>query len=137
MPQLPPAASNRTVVSGSFTHRGRHYEQRYVDCGKVNCQRCGGAGARHASHGPYWYLCVPRGRRWTRIYIGKELDTTKYIGPGGSVDWSKLHHRRGRVAPDQDTTADLPGQLDMLAQPPDPVQPDQGVPSTPPQEPTP
>lgn len=109
-----PTPLHRTTVIGAFVHSGRHYEQRLVDCGKIACTKCGGDGARHPSHGPYWYLCVSRGKRWTRLYIGKELDTRKFIGPDGSVDWSRVANRRGRRAPDQHTSKEIPGQLDML-----------------------
>lgn len=95
------APSRSSAVVNSFTQDGRHYEARLNDCGKANCTRCGGEGKRHPSHGPYWYLCVQRNGRWHRIYLGKELDTRRYVLPNGEVDWpevlrSRAKHRRRR-----------------------------------------
>lgn len=75
------------AVQESFKFKGRIYELRRNSCGKRNCRTCRGRDARH---GPYWYLCVPYGGKWRRIYIGKDLDTTKYIGQDGKVDHAMM-----------------------------------------------
>jgi hypothetical protein len=41
-------------------------------------------------HGPYWYLIVPGGYRPTRVYIGKTLDTQRYVRDDGEVDWAAI-----------------------------------------------
>ena len=64
-----PGASAATVTT--FKQGNRTYEQKYVDCGKHNCGSCNTATGRYPSHGPYWYLCVPKNGRWYRIYLGK------------------------------------------------------------------
>lgn len=81
-------------VFAAFKIGIRSYESKLNDCGKINCQRCGGDGPRHASHGPYWYLCFPRKNKWYRIYLGKELDTTKFITADGNLDWEALRRRK-------------------------------------------
>ncbi|MBA7650698.1 hypothetical protein ES703_58509 [subsurface metagenome] len=90
---MPPPHTGPAIVQ-TLHQRDRTYEQRYVDCGKLACTRCGGAGARHPSHGPYWYLCVPRRKRWYRVYIGKVLDLGKYVTAAGETDWRQIMHRR-------------------------------------------
>jgi len=79
-----------------FKQGGRTYESRLNDCGKINCQKCGGDGTRAPSHGPYWYLCVNMRGKWVRIYLGKELDTKKYVTPEGQIDWEALKEFRVR-----------------------------------------
>jgi len=74
----------------------RTYERKYVDCGKPNCGSCNTASGSFPSHGPYWYLCVPRAGKWTRIYLGKECDTTRYITPDGQIDWQAIKNKPKR-----------------------------------------
>jgi len=80
----------------------RTYENRYTLCHRPNCTVCYGRQEDYVGppgHGPYWYLCVTTGRRWTRIYIGKVLDTNRFILPDGSIDWPQVKTRRqARVA---------------------------------------
>jgi hypothetical protein len=90
-----PDSSHNPVLS-TFKQAGRTYEQRLTDCGKPNCLRCGGSGPRVASHGPYWYLCVLMNHHWVRIYLGRELDTKRYIAPDGQIDWEALKIWRAR-----------------------------------------
>lgn len=105
----------RTALVNSFTHQGRHYEQRLVNCGKPNCSRCSPPGhVSRPSHGPYWYLCAQRGKRWRRVYIGKELDTTKYVDIDGHPDWPAITRRRPQGTPGEATTDNVPGQLDAV-----------------------
>lgn len=78
----PDPGKGKAVVE-SFKFKDRIYELRLNACGKTNCATCSGNLPRH---GPYWYLCVPWSGKWRRIYIGKDLDTTKFICPDGSVD---------------------------------------------------
>lgn len=82
----PDPGKGKAVVE-SFKFKNRVYELRLNACGKKNCSTCQGNIPRH---GPYWYLCIPWGGKWRRIYIGKELDTTKFIGPNGKIDMDKM-----------------------------------------------
>ena len=79
-----------------FKQGGRTYESRLNDCGKVNCLKCGGEGQRHPSHGPYWYLCLNVRGAWVRIYLGKDLDTKRYVTPDGQIDWEAVKTFRAR-----------------------------------------
>ena len=75
----------------------RVYEQRYNRCGRLNCNTCyaeAGAGGGRVGHGPYWYLCGAVGRRWKRVYIGKNLNTELYATPGGAIDWNAVKGSR-------------------------------------------
>jgi len=75
----------------------RTYENRYTLCHRRNCSVCYGRQEDYVGppgHGPYWYLCVTTGRQWTRIYIGKTLDTSRFILPDGSIDWAQIRERR-------------------------------------------
>jgi len=92
-PTSDPNTPSQSVVA-SFSAPGRHYEARLNDCGKVNCSKCGGAGRRTPSHGPYWYLCVQSRGQWRRIYLGKELDTARFITSNGRVDWDAIKAAR-------------------------------------------
>lgn len=82
----PDPGKGKAVVE-SFKFKGRIYELRRNACGKRNCNTCSGTIPRH---GPYWYLCTPWGGKWRRIYIGKDLDTTKFIDKDGNVDKEKM-----------------------------------------------
>jgi len=88
--------SNPNLVT-SFKVKNRTYERRLVDCGKSNCQRCGGDDTRKPSHGPYWYLCIARKSKWYRVYLGKELDTGRFIKADGRIDWEAIRHRKPQV----------------------------------------
>lgn len=92
----------------------RTYELRFVDCGRSNCTRCTQVEGRRPSHGPYWYLCVTRGKRWRRVYIGKDLHTDKFISPDGSIDWGAINNRGGKRQPLEQPSKNPPGQLDIL-----------------------
>jgi len=85
-------------VLATLRQGGRTYEQRLNDCGKANCRKCGGDGARQASHGPYWYLCVLLRHKWVRIYLGKELDTARFVDATGEVDWEAVKAWKVRKA---------------------------------------
>ena len=125
----PDPGKGKAVVE-SFKFKGRVYELRLNSCGKQNCHTCLG---NIPKHGPYWYLCVPWGGKWRRIYIGKDLDTTKYIEPDGKVfsaksirNWQKALTTSGAIdrpaTPRDDSKPSEPHQADMLeeaaAQPP-------------------
>jgi len=84
--------SLRTVVQ---TVRGRlgRYDLIYTMCCRKNCKTCYGetrAVDLPMGHGPYWYLTVQVRGVPRRLYIGKVLDTTKYMGPDGRVDWPAI-----------------------------------------------
>lgn len=80
----------RNPLISSFKMDGRVYERSLVDCGKANCSRCRTPDGRAGSHGPYWYMCATRKGRWRRVYIGKNLDTARFVLPDGHVDWLRL-----------------------------------------------
>lgn len=104
-----------SCVVSAFWHRSRRYEQRLVNCGKSNCSKCHPPGAiARPTHGPYWYLCARRGHKWRRIYLGKELDTEKYIDNDGNIDWTQIGHRRAKGTPGEGSSTIEPGQLDIL-----------------------
>ena len=81
-----PRTKNPLVTS--FKIGERTYERQLVDCGKKNCSRCRTPTGRAGSHGPYWYMCALWQGKWRRVYIGKNLDTTRFILPDGAVDWA-------------------------------------------------
>lgn len=89
-------SSHTSAVAESFYVNGRRYISRFADCGKENCKRCGGAGVRRASHGPYWYLCVTIDGRWVQIYLGKNLDTTRFVTAQGNIDTAAIAAWRRR-----------------------------------------
>jgi len=119
-PQQPTPGSTQATVA-AFEVAGRHYEARLNDCGKINCRKCGGAGRRHPSHGPYWYLCVMSRGSWRRIYLGKDLDTTKYVDPTGHIDWAAVRNKRARKNTTEATNHDVPGQTNIYDMVPDPL----------------
>lgn len=121
MTSEPDSSRTKSAIVSAFQTNGRHYESRLVNCGKVNCQKCGGSGPRHPSHGPYWYLCITHNGRWYRIYLGKDLDTTRFVTDRGNVDWPAIRAKRNskRLQP-AEKSQEAPGQLDALEQiPPD------------------
>lgn len=142
---MPPPHRGPAVVQTLHQH-DRTYEQRYVDCGKEACTRCGGTGERHPSHGPYWYLCVPRRHRWYRVYLGKVLDLAKYVLPNGDTDWAQITRRRlttrervsraDRSPPGEpsllDYDSDVPPDSPSRARDPDPHDPGPVPPDAPP-----
>lgn len=92
-----PAMIVKTIVVGIRT-----YECRYNRCGKKNCRVCYHRSPEYCGppgHGPYWYLCITQKGRWRRLYIGKELDTAKFIKPDGAVDWTWYKMRRKAEVP--------------------------------------
>lgn len=112
------------IIAESFHVGWRTYELRWVNCGKTNCHKCNTTTGSYASHGPYWYLCVPRKKKWFRIYIGKELDTTRHIASDGSIDWASVRAKRARSNdPVVRHNREVPGQIDALegAPPPEPA----------------
>jgi hypothetical protein len=85
-----PLAPGGKAVVATMKIGIRTYERRFVDCGKKNCKKCTKMGYREATHGPYWYLCIPREKRWLRIYLGKDLNTAKHILEDGRIDWDSI-----------------------------------------------
>lgn len=85
----------------SFRQGARSYELGRTDCGKSNCSGCSLPMGRKASHGPYWYLCAVRDGKWKRVYLGREIDSTKWILPDGQVDWAAIDakKRNGKTVP--------------------------------------
>lgn len=103
-----------STVQSHFSIRDRHYEARLVDCGKPNCTKCGGRGRRHPSHGPYWYLCYTHQARWYRQYLGKEVDTSRFVTAHGNLDIIALRaKRRNRRIQPAEKSHEIPGQLEM------------------------
>jgi hypothetical protein len=81
-----------TVKVGSRT-----YEQRWNLCGKKTCTVCyppHEVAVGRCGHGPYWYLCLQHGRRWLRLYIGKVLNTERYIKGDGTLDWEMVRREK-------------------------------------------
>lgn len=106
------------IVAESFHVGSRTYELRWVNCGKSNCRKCTTDNGSRASHGPYWYLCVPKGKKWFRIYIGKHLDTNLHVLPDGKIDWKSVNAKRTRSNdPVVRDNTEIPGQLDALDAP--------------------
>lgn len=81
------------AVRANFKVGGRVYEQRWVRCGKQKCWCSGERRDGHFGHGPYWYLCGMRKSRWTRVYLGKDVDTRRFAAPDGSIDWDEVDKR--------------------------------------------
>jgi hypothetical protein len=90
------STTSTTAAPIIFKQGGRTYESRLNDCGNLKCRRCGGAGPRHPSHGPYWYLCVCINSKWVRIYLGKQLDTARFVDQVGGIDWEAVKQFRAR-----------------------------------------
>jgi len=111
--RMPPPGETRATVT-MFKEGHRTYERRYIDCGKPNCRKCTQPGGRVPSHGPYWYLCVPRKGKWFRQYLGKNLDTNKWIDKNGNVDWEAIKHARKHKQDTTDLDTESPGQEDMV-----------------------
>lgn len=103
-------------VIATVTVNGRSYEQALGDCGKPRCTRCNPPTGRAPSHGPYWYLLGYRNGGRSRIYLGKELDTTRYASPSGGIDWTAVDQKK-RIAAgipettENETLVDLPEML--------------------------
>jgi len=103
----PRANGTRKVV----VVEGNHYEQRFNCCHKTGCRSCLRSGRWIASHGPYWYLCLPLGRKWIRVYLGKHLDTNRFRGPNGKIDYQQALPRSRRSPDPTCHSPDAPGQL--------------------------
>lgn len=91
--------SSDSMIQQTIVVGNRTYEYRYNRCGKKNCHVCYHRQADYSGppgHGPYWYLCVTHRGRWRRLYIGKELDTQKFVLPNGSIDWEAYRNRATR-----------------------------------------
>lgn len=102
----PDPGAGKAVVE-SFKFKKRVYELRLNACGKKNCRTCQGNIPRH---GPYWYMCVPWGGKWRRIYIGKDLNTTKYIHQNGEIFTAdEIKSAQGALTPlEKDTLGPTP-----------------------------
>lgn len=75
----------------------RLYEQRYTRCNKPKCRTCHPTNPEFSgprAHGPYWYLCFRHDKGWSRVYLGKELDTKLFITPEGTIDYTAIFERR-------------------------------------------
>jgi len=84
------------MISQRIDAVNRTYELRYVRCGKTTCHTCYNRGANFAGppgHGPYWYLCATRKGRTVQMYVGKTLDTAKWMTPAGEIDWAAYNAR--------------------------------------------
>jgi hypothetical protein len=106
---IPPPKSN--AIRKVVVVEGNHYEQRLNCCHKVLCRSCFVHGKWIPSHGPYWYLCLPLGHRWIRVYLGKHLNTNRFRGPDGKIDYSQALPRSRRSADPITKQTDAPGQL--------------------------
>lgn len=95
-----PSPQSKMLVT-SFITAGRTYEQRFTRCHKLNCTICFPTTQpwpNTVGHGPYWYLCFHHGKGWTRIYLGKVLDTNRFILADGSIDFEAILAARERRA---------------------------------------
>ena len=90
MTDSPPTHVRANPEVTRFREGPRVYERRYVDCGKANCSKCSSDHGRYPSHGPYWYLCATFEGKWIRIYLGRDLDSFKFVLPDGNVDWKQI-----------------------------------------------
>lgn len=94
------APSVLSMIVQAIDVGGRHYECRLNRCGKRGCRVCDSAIAppgKAPGHGPYWYLVAQSRGKTRRLYIGKELDTSKYVTPGGFIDWHGYRNRGKKV----------------------------------------
>ena len=99
--------SNPRMIVQTVVCSSRTYELRYNRCGKTNCQSCYHRSLDYSGppgHGPYWYLCVTRKGRSKRIYIGKTLDTSRWVLPDGSIDWAGFNARKKGEKPSCDAS---------------------------------
>jgi len=108
--------ARKDPIVGSFDDGPVRYERRLTNCGKTNCSTCHVGGVKLVAHGPYWYLCTRTRAGWTRIYIGRELDTTKYRTKDKRVDWQALMQKRVFSPMARDIDPDLPGMPSTSAQ---------------------
>jgi len=109
-----PRLKHTSAVVESFWVHNHRYISRYADCGKPNCKRCGATGPRNASHGPYWYLCfTDEHGRWQQIYLGKTVDTSRFVTSQGNLDLAAIRawrsRRRDRPAAKPPGDPPLPG----------------------------
>ena len=91
-----PRMSSPKMIAQRIQAVGRTYELRHVRCGRQNCSTCYHRGLNYAGppgHGPYWYLCTTRGSRTVQMYVGKILDTAKWMTADGSIDWAAYKNR--------------------------------------------
>ncbi len=103
----PPDPGTGKAVIESFSFHNRIYELRRNSCGKANCTVCNG---NQPTHGPYWYMCVSVSGRWRRIYLGKELDTTKFVDAEGNLQLPPPRGLPAHQRPAADAENDQPGQ---------------------------
>lgn len=118
-PQPEPGVGKAVVES--FRFHGRIYELRKNSCGKKNCTVCDGS---RPAHGPYWYVCISRHGRWRRVYIGKDLDTAKFVNDQGLLEIPTKKDRPIEPCPTPEGVIDEPGQgllFDGKPDPPDPL----------------
>ena len=111
-PRKPPDPGTGQAVVESFSFHDRIYELRRNSCGKSNCTVCEGT---RPAHGPYWYMCVSLKGRWRRVYLGKDLDTSKFVDADGNLH---LPPRRALLRPFQppaDIQDDQPGQTRLFS----------------------
>lgn len=107
----PPDPGAGQAVVQSFPFHGRIYELRKNSCGRKNCATCGGS---RPAHGPYWYMCISRKGKWRRIYIGKDLDTTKFITADGKIKLPVKQSLRAEETPPVLVADDHPGQTRLF-----------------------
>lgn len=113
----PPEPGVGKAVVESFRFHGRIYELRRNSCGKSNCTVCDG---NRPAHGPYWYVCISRRGRWRRVYIGKELDTSKFVNAAGVLEVPLAKDRPRAPCPTPTEVVDEPGQELLFENNPDP-----------------
>lgn len=103
----PPDPGTGQAVVESFRFHERIYELRRNSCGKSNCTVCDGS---RPAHGPYWYMCVSLKGRWRRVYLGKQLDTTKFVDKDGNLKLPAPRRLSPGIQPPADVEHDQPGQ---------------------------
>lgn len=108
--------SANSMVLNRIQTNGHTYELRQNRCGKRRCSVCYGTKALAAGrpgHGPYWYLVLQTARGVRRIYIGKALDTGRYIMPDGSIAAEAFHRGIATHAKPQQPAANPKGSSDV------------------------
>ena len=107
------------VIANTFMSKGVLYEARWVTCRKVNCSKCHIQGKFIPKHGPYWYMTFTNKGRTRRVYIGLNLDTTKFRHPNGQIDLAKIYSRAKKAPKTTLLNDNPPDQLEVFPDAPE------------------
>jgi hypothetical protein len=122
MPYIPTRhgnPGNPSMLVQSLTTLGTRYELRYTRCGKQTCSHCSPNAADlygHVGHGPYWYLCLIVHKKPVRVYIGHDLDTSRFRTVDGNLDWPAIFKVKTNRATQKSPTCTPPPQLTPIQQ---------------------